>query len=527
MSLRTIIYRRVSSDEQKKNNSPSAQHTDGTAYAEQHGMTVIDSLLEDFTGTTIDRPVFNRLLELADVGMVDAVIVQHPDRLGRGPILELAIALLAKRGIQVHAYNRGLISDEDDETSQIQNSVDGLVSGIERRNIKRRTQRGLLEKATVKGKLTGCGSAPYGYTWEGHRTERTLVIVENEAQIVKLIFEWYVSGDSVLTICKRIEAMGIPSPSFSNLNKKRKQKDVHHWGRPSVHRILRRRTYMGEFVAFSDPYRDQSTKPISPTPIILPAPAIISAELFEAAQAQLDRGRERSARNNKRYFYLLRCVSRCPCGRRIGGHDRGRYYQCSAVMHPHDAVGRCTNGSFRVRDTDYAVWAWIQEHVLTEENLLEGIRHKEAHAADERRKLEDEQAYYEQRIATIDAETERLKILFTTGLYTLEEITKDKRRLDRERGELQGQLADVHMRLGKTGISPEATQQLLATAQALREKAAQLSDKGRREVVELLDTEVIMYKRDGKPWVHIDVRLTLQENDIPIVPQLSYVLNPA
>jgi DNA invertase Pin-like site-specific DNA recombinase len=62
--LRTIIYTRVSSDEQKKNNSPSAQRTDGMTYIEQHGLSLLDVMNEDYTGATVDRPVFNRLLEL-------------------------------------------------------------------------------------------------------------------------------------------------------------------------------------------------------------------------------------------------------------------------------------------------------------------------------------------------------------------------------------------------------------------------------------------------------------------------------
>jgi len=172
-----IVYTRVSTDEQKKNNSLASQRADGTASVAEQGFSLIDVFDEDFTGTSIDRPVFNRVLELADAGFFDALVVQHPDRLGRGHILEMAIALLAKRGIQVHACNRGLISDEDDENAQIQNSVDGLVSGVERRNIKRRTQRGIIQKAS-EGRLHGLGGAPYGYRWEGRDAKRTLVVHE-------------------------------------------------------------------------------------------------------------------------------------------------------------------------------------------------------------------------------------------------------------------------------------------------------------------------------------------------------------
>jgi site-specific DNA recombinase len=529
---RAIIYSRVSTDEQKKNNSPSAQRDDGMNYAQEHGFTVLDVLTEDYTGTTIDRPTFNRLLELADASLIEVVIVQHPDRLGRGPILEMAIALLAKRGIEVYACNRGLISDEDDENAQIQNSVDGLVSGVERRNIKRRTQRGIVQKVT-EGKMHGCGGAPFGYRWEGRGAKRTLVIHEEEAKILTLIFELYDSGVSVLDICKKLEAMGVPSPSALPGSPRngvyRKQSDTCRWVRSVIHRILRRRTYIGEYVAFKKEgwrHNNQGVKPILNESVTFAVPAIISTELFESVQLRRTSNRNYSKRNNSKYFYLLRCLLRCHCGYRMSGSSRGRYYRCCAADHKHDILKPCDSKMYQASDVDYTVWRWIEENVLGEDNLRMGIERKRERSTDERERLLERFAYFNERLDAIDKEAERLKLLFTSGLYKLEEITKDKRRLDMNGAELDKERAVIEQQLAALGVSADRERRILDAVREMKEKVNVLTNEGRREIVELLETSVQLYRKDEQPWAHIEVRLTEQIDDVPIASPQAWVVQP-
>jgi site-specific DNA recombinase len=519
---RAIIYTRVSTDEQKKNNSPSAQRTDGMKYVQEHGFTALDVMSEDYTGTTIDRPVFNRLLELADAGLLEAVVVQHPDRLGRGPVLEMAIALLVKRGVEVHACNRGLISDEDDENSQIQNSVDGLVSGVERRNIKRRTQRGIVQKVS-EGKIHGCGGAPYGYRWEGRGAKRTLVVLEEEAKNVRLIFELYDGGLPVIDLVRKLEEIGIPSPSALPGSPRngvyRKQTDTCHWTRPVVYRMLRRRTYIGEYVAFKTQnwrHGNKKMKPILDESMVFPVQAIISKELFESVQFRLDVGNNHSKRNNKKYFYLLRCLVRCECGYRISGGTRGQCYRCCASDHKHDIVTPCNSGSYNVRDVDYTVWSWIAENVLDEDTLRTGIERKRERSSGEQERLFERLAYYQGKIEEVDKEAERLKLLFTSGLYTLEEIARDKRRLDMNRSELTKERAKIEEQLKSLGVSADRERRIIDAVRMTKDKVNILTNEGKREIVELLETKVVLYLKDKAPWCHIDVCLTEQETDLPI-----------
>jgi hypothetical protein len=119
-------------------------------------------------------------------------------------------------------------------------------------------------------------------------------------------------------------------------------------------------------------------------------------------------------------------------------------------------------------------------------------------------------------LASIDTEIDRLKTLFTSGLFTLQEIARDKKRLDISRTEIEKQIAEVDGRLSSLGGSPDIAEKLLERVRALKQKTAILTDGGKREIIELLDTDVILYTKDQAPWCHIEVSFTVQRADLPI-----------
>jgi hypothetical protein len=102
----------------------------------------------------------------------------------------------------------------------------------------------------------------------------------------------------------------------------------------------------GEYVQFGRKKQKGVKKQVSPEPVILPCPAIVSRELFDEAHARLAVGRQRSQRNNKHCFYLVRCMIRCTCRTTMTGSDRGRYYRCNAALRPHDFVTVCNHKTF-------------------------------------------------------------------------------------------------------------------------------------------------------------------------------------
>ncbi len=516
---RCVIYTRVSSDEQKKNNSPSAQRTDGITYAEAQRMALLDIMNEDMTGTTIDRPVFNRLLELADAGLIDAVIVQHPDRFGRGHILGMAITLLVNRGIEIHACNRGLISDEDDENAMIQNDVDAMVSGIERRNIRRRLTRGIVEKVKVNGKMPGYGgAAKYGYAWTGARRDRALVVEDTHAATVAQMFGWVDEGRSVAHLCDHLRAARVPTPGARYTYYA--AEDRYHWTTTAVYRILRDPIYKGEFQAFKRKPKT-TKKTLHATVVPVAVPAIVSADLWARVQARLDGGRKNSIRNTQR-FYLLRCRASCACGASIIGVSDGRYryYRCGAGIRKRDRLHPCAARQFNANDVEYTLWQWLESNVLHEDNLRAAIQSKNASVATERMKLQERLDYYDQKIAENAREADRLKHLYLAELYTLDELAVEKKQLNENRAKLEAERAAIDQRMAGLGFSDDDARELVASVRAIKAKAHLLTDEGKRKIVDLCDATVTLYRKDGAAWMHIEVALTVQQGDTPIVPHV-------
>ena len=116
-----------------------------------------------------------------------------------------------------------------------------------------------------------------------------LFMDETEAHWVRKIFEWLVSdGLSANAITYRLRELKSPT--------KRSQ----HWNRSSVLGILKDRAYTGKTYVFTFYQGTNRRKPeIEWIEIPDATPAIISEELFEAAQAQLKMNFERSKRNTQ------------------------------------------------------------------------------------------------------------------------------------------------------------------------------------------------------------------------------------
>jgi hypothetical protein len=82
--------------------------------------------------------------------------------------------------------------------------------------------------------------------------------------------------------------------------------------------------------------------------------------------------------------------------------------------------------------------------------------------------------------------------------------------------ELEKQIAEVDGRLSSLGGSPDIAEKLLERVRAIKQKTATLTDGGKREIIELLDTDVMLYTKDQAPWCHIEVSFIVQQADLPI-----------
>jgi site-specific DNA recombinase len=191
---RAVIYARVSTDEQKEKGYSLPSQIEACAkYADTHGLNVIAKISDDYTGTLLDRPGLDQVRAMMDRREVDAVIVLASDRWTR----KLAHSLILREemmtaGIELHYVNRG--KSENTPEGELMDNIEGVFNQYWREKIIEGGRRGKNAKAK-QNKMIMAGSPPFGYAKEGHGRDAKLVINEQEAQVVRDMFKWYVFGE--------------------------------------------------------------------------------------------------------------------------------------------------------------------------------------------------------------------------------------------------------------------------------------------------------------------------------------------
>jgi len=234
---------------------------------------------------------------------------------------------------------------EDTPEGHLLHAVQGFLGEVEAEKIRLRTLRGKQHRAAKA--LTGQGATPtYGYVWvdgEEYKKERyalnlTVIAVINveewtEVRVVEFCYDCCLQGMSCRQIALLLTRMGIPT-----------QRGKETWNRRTVRQILCNRNYTG------DSYNGRYTKtdgvilyPKQGT-VKLPEgiyPQIITLDVYEQAQLQLDINAQMSARNNKHpQDTILRTMIFCGiCGRRMSVKNFNTVRP--GRLHPDAPVYRC------------------------------------------------------------------------------------------------------------------------------------------------------------------------------------------
>ncbi len=366
-TLRAIIYARVSSPKQLEGVSIESQIRKAKAYAEIHDMEVVAIYFDDFTGYSISRPEFDTAMDDLRMGKAKALITLDNDRISRDST-DYAILRkeLQKLGVELHYTTRGKI-DLDSFGQQVVEDIQGRFTQNWGEQIKKDTMRGRYEKVEQGGVMLKSNRI-YGYdvVWEGKLQK--LKINEEQAKVVRMVFEWYTRGDetgrklTVRQITEKLNRMGIKPPN--------NRKYADEWRYGAISRMLTQKIYIGHYT-----YAHLSNR----------QPAIIDMETWQLAQERKMLN-TRGINRNKAEKVLLRY--RCTCGEcgyaivaststqiRNGMEYKYTYYICPMAVHgKHDSKVRVCHSKPRVKanQLDQEVWAKI-EPIIFDDDKLAGI----------------------------------------------------------------------------------------------------------------------------------------------------------
>lgn len=365
---------------------------------------------DGYTGQNFDRPGFRQMMEDAQAGLINCIIVKDLSRLGRNYLVvgKLLLEDFPEMGMRfisvIDCYDNVAKNDDIELRVILQSIIDQKVS----LDTSQRVTSAIDAKKNAGTFLPPSGSIPYGYLRDEGNC--TYAIDDDAFLVVKRIYHLRAQGYNITAICRELNERGIPSPSklryLRHQTKDETAKDA-LWNRATVRKILSDENYIGNRVHGKKkqdaPAAAKRRTTRGEWQIIENAhPAIISKELFEQVQAmnRKEDGQSQCAAvpapQNTKPNILKGKVFCGDCGKAMKAAKSGggaAYYNCSSYKE--SGGTRCSN-HYISEDVVYAAITQEIEKMLAD-SFLSG--HSTKIIAD-----------YERQLANIDADIHQLSV---------------------------------------------------------------------------------------------------------------------
>ena len=343
MKKKCYIYMRVSTAMQVDGYSLEAQKERLMKFAEFQEMEVVREYCDaGRSGKSITgRPEFQRMLQDVSEERDGAafILVFKLSRFGRNAADVLnSLQFIQDYGVNLICVEDGIDSSKD--SGKLTITVLSAVAEIERENILVQTMEGRKQKAR-EGKWNG-GQAPFGYDLDSKNS--TLVVNEEEAEIVRIIYDKFVHTDmGADAICNYLNQRGYTK-------KKVRGHELNYFARGLIMKILDNPVYTGK-IAYGknvtekvkgtrDEYRRVKTDDYLLADGL--HEAIVDEETWEAAREKRKRtGVKWNKTHSLEHEHILSGLLKCPvCGAGMAGTVRRRknkksgeykddfYYRC-------------------------------------------------------------------------------------------------------------------------------------------------------------------------------------------------------
>lgn len=412
-----VVYARYSSHRQGEQ-SIEGQLAAAYKYAQQNGYKIIHEYIDRaMTGRNDNREAFQEMLKDCAKKQFSTIIVWKIDRFGRNRE-EIAFNKYRakKNGVKV-VYVAESIPDSP-EGVILESVLEGMAEyySLQLSQNIQRGQRASAEKCQSTG-----GNRPLGYLTDPE-TKR-FVIDPETAPTVRLIFERYAAGKTVVEIVDELNEMGLRTKRGDKFTKS------------SLRKILKNEKYIGVY-AYKDIVRVEDG-----------VPPIIDKALFDEVQKMLSMNKRAPSRTWSKMEYLLTDKLFCgKCGEKMVGESgtgkSGRKYNYYAC------VGRKRGHSC---DKKPVKQAWIEEialnavtALLSDDDRLEFIANSVWEYYNKTDNTAALEAGLKERLKDVEKSTANLLKALEAGI--INDATKKRMdELDEQRAGIEAELAAIDL----------------------------------------------------------------------------------
>lgn len=365
--MKVALYTRVSTEDQaREGTSLEVQSEFLRSYAMREGWEIFDIYIDDgISGYTTDRPAFKRMMADARKKKFNSILVYKIDRFSRR--LKDALNIVDElENIGIGFKSATEPFDTTNSSGKLMFQQLGSFAEFERNRIKERVFPGML-KGVERGNWQGARYVPYGYKYNKHDPEKKLIVIKEEADVIKLIYTMYLSGQSTTQIAGYLYNKGYKTRSGGKFHSK------------LVCDMLKRKLYIG-IIEWNNHHYDKNKKTLKGYKYVRNDASkvvsgigkhepIICEEDFYAVQKKLENNRKgMSVRKGSSDYPLTGIVICGNCGHRMQGclsiasrenkmtKGKRRYYRCCGRS---THYVECYEGSVQAEKIEEEVYAII------------------------------------------------------------------------------------------------------------------------------------------------------------------------
>ena len=454
------IYIRLSKEDEEKekyseSESVQNQRTLLMEYIKENKLNFISEYVDDgVSGTSFDRPAFNKMIEDIEQGKVNMVITKDLSRLGRNYVQS---GYYTETYFPEHNVRYIAILDNiDTALDSANNDIAPFKSILNEMYAKDTSKKinSVLQSKRKQGEYLG--TAPYGYK-KDPENKYHLIKDEEAAEVVKTIFRMFLEGYGTMQIADYLSEQKIPIPSdYNKRNRGTKSISYGLWPQSTVRFILSNEVYTGTVVQGKRKKISFKSKKFVDVPeedwIRVPNmhEAIVSQEDYQRARKIIEATKGSRVYEND---YLFKGLLRC--------YDCKGYIGIRSPDKNGNIYGRCQRygryGKFDVcspHNFNYQVFEESMIVVLREickeysnKKKLEEIAKKSKSKEDKKLDLENKIENYKTQIKK---ETRKLELLYEDRLaeiITVENYIENAKRIKNDVKDLQERIKELEKEL--------------------------------------------------------------------------------
>ena len=307
--MKVAIYLRKSRQDEEaekrgEHETLSRHRTTLFKLAKEQNLNIVEVKEEVISGESISyRPKMLELLDEVKRGLYDAVLVMDIDRLGRGNMQDQGLILDTFKQSKTKIITPRKVYDLSNEFDEEYSEFEAFMARKELKLITRRMQRGRI-KSVEEGKCIS-SNAPFGYKFEFEGKNRFLVVDDEKANIVKIIFDMYLEGLGAYKIANYLNSLGYKTSTGRD------------WYEKGIRDIIKNKAYCG-YIVWNKVERKRNSSRRSPEKQIeslgLHEP-IISEDIWNKAQEMRTKRSISPVHDNKKLTNPLAGLVKCKlCG---------------------------------------------------------------------------------------------------------------------------------------------------------------------------------------------------------------------